>query len=137
MSSIKAGLFGKIFRPDNFVNGQSGAGNNWAKGHYTEGAELVDAIMDVVRKESEGCDMLQGFQITHSMGGGTGAGMGTLLVSKIREEYPDRIMSTYSVIPSPKVSDTVVEPYNGVGNLWRWDDTVGAHDTVRVFLADL
>ena len=37
---------------------------------------------------------------------------GTLLVSKIREEYPDRIMSTYSVVPSPKVSDTVVEPYN-------------------------
>jgi len=112
MNSIRAGTYGKIFRPDNFVNGQSGAGNNWAKGHYTEGAELVDKIMDVVRKEAEGCDMLQGFQITHSMGGGTGAGMGTLLVSKIREEYPDRIMSTYSVVPSPKVSDTVVEPYN-------------------------
>merc|ERR1711868_191004 len=31
-----------------------------------------------------------------------------------REEYPDRIMATYSVIPSPKVSDTVVEPYNAV-----------------------
>ncbi|GMH86411.1 hypothetical protein TL16_g10532 [Triparma laevis f. inornata] len=46
------------------------------------------------------------------MGGGTGAGMGTLLISKIREEYPDRVMSTYSIIPSPKVSDTVVEPYN-------------------------
>jgi len=112
MDSIRAGSHGGLFRPDNFVNGQSGAGNNWAKGHYTEGAELVDSIMDVVRKESEGCDMLQGFQVTHSMGGGTGAGMGTLLVSKIREEYPDRIMSTYSVIPSPKVSDTVVEPYN-------------------------
>merc|ERR1712070_33616 len=41
-----------------------------------------------------------------------GAGMGTLLISKIREEYPDRVMSTFSVIPSPKVSDTVVEPYN-------------------------
>ena len=38
--------------------------------------------------------------------------MGTLLISKIREEYPDRIMNTYSVVPSPKVSDTVVEPYN-------------------------
>merc|ERR1712105_524785 len=27
------------------------------------------------------------------------------------EEYPDRIMNTYSVVPSPKVSDTVVEPH--------------------------
>merc|ERR1711898_24548 len=46
---------GQIFRPDNFVFGQSGAGNNWAKGHYTEGAELVDSVLDVVRKEAESC----------------------------------------------------------------------------------
>src|SRR4051794_213918 len=55
--------------------------------------------------------------------------MGTLLIAKIREEYPDRIVSSFSVVPSPKVcpctpflvqyssdvfqvSDTVVEPYN-------------------------
>ncbi|KAL0607436.1 beta chain [Plecturocebus cupreus] len=38
--------------------------------------------------------------------------MGTLLINKIREEYPDRIMNTFSVVPSPKVSDAVVEPYN-------------------------
>lgn len=45
---------------DNFVFGQSGAGNNWAKGHYTEGAELIDSVLDVVRKEAESCDCLQG-----------------------------------------------------------------------------
>ncbi|MCJ1308081.1 Tubulin beta chain (Beta tubulin) [Agyrium rufum] len=112
MDAVRAGPFGQLFRPDNFVFGQSGAGNNWAKGHYTEGAELVDQVLDVVRREAEGCDSLQGFQITHSLGGGTGAGMGTLLISKIREEFPDRMMATFSVVPSPKVSDTVVEPYN-------------------------
>merc|ERR1711908_46185 len=82
MDSVRAGPFGQLFRPDNFVFGQTGAGNNWAKGHYTEGAELIDSVLDVVRKEAE--------------------------------EYPDRIMETFSVIPSPKVSDTVVEPYNAV-----------------------
>jgi len=112
MDSVRAGPFGALFRPDNFVFGQSGAGNNWAKGHYTEGAELVDSVLDVVRKEAEACECLQGFQITHSLGGGTGSGMGTLLISKIREEFPDRMMCTFSVVPSPKVSDTVVEPYN-------------------------
>jgi tubulin beta len=112
MDSIRAGPYGQLFRPDNFIFGQSGAGNNWAKGHYTEGAELVDSVLDVVRKEAEGCECLQGFQITHSLGGGTGAGMGTLLLSKIREEFPDRMLSTFSVVPSPKVSDAVVEPYN-------------------------
>ncbi|KAF9169434.1 Tubulin beta-4 chain [Mortierella sp. AD011] len=112
IDAVRTGEFGQLFRPDNYIFGQSGAGNNWAKGHYTEGAELVDSVLDVVRKEAESCDCLQGFQITHSLGGGTGAGMGTLLISKIREEYPDRMMCTFSVMPSPKVSDTVVEPYN-------------------------
>ena len=59
MDSVRSGPYGQIFRPDNFVFGQSGAGNNWAKGHYTEGAELVDSVLDVVRKEAESCDCLQ------------------------------------------------------------------------------
>src|SRR5690242_2488031 len=117
MDSVRSGPYGQLFRPDNYVFGQSGAGNNWAKGHYTEGAELVDQVLDVVRKEAEGCDCLQGFQLTHSLGGGTGSGMGTLLLSKIREEFPDRMMATFSVMPSPKVSDTVVEPYNATLSL--------------------
>lgn len=112
MDTLKNGPMGNLFRPDNYVFGQSGAGNNWAKGHYTEGAELIDSVMDCVRRESEKSDCLQGFQITHSLGGGTGAGMGTLLVSKIVEEFPDRMMCTFSVIPSPRTSDTIVEPYN-------------------------
>ena len=57
--SISNGPFGELFRPDNFVFGHSGAGNNWAKGHYTEGAELADSVLDVVRNEAEGCDCLQ------------------------------------------------------------------------------
>lgn len=60
MDSVRSGHYGQIFRPDNFVFGQSGAGNNWAKGHYTEGAELIDSVLDVVRKEAENCDCLQG-----------------------------------------------------------------------------
>lgn len=116
MDSVRAAPYGQLFRPDNYIFGHSGAGNNWAKGHYTEGAELVDAVMDVVRKEAEGCDRLQvrykhsfsfsstqGFQLTHSLGGGTGSGLGTLLISKIKEEYGDRILETFSVFPCPKV----------------------------------
>lgn len=63
----------------------------------------MESVLDVVRKETENCDCIQGFQLTHSLGGGTGSGMGTLLISKIREEYPDRIMNSFSVVPSPKV----------------------------------
>eukprot|EP01053_Blabericola_migrator_P013000 Blabericola_migrator_1__12999@NODE_868_length_6212_cov_72_802929_g614_i0_p2_GENE_NODE_868_length_6212_cov_72_802929_g614_i0NODE_868_length_6212_cov_72_802929_g614_i0_p2_ORF_typecomplete_len441_score82_81Tubulin/PF00091_25/7_5e92Tubulin_C/PF03953_17/9e48Tubulin_3/PF14881_6/1_7e08Misat_Tub_SegII/PF10644_9/1_2e05Tubulin_2/PF13809_6/0_0036_NODE_868_length_6212_cov_72_802929_g614_i048126134 len=136
MDSVRAGPFGALFRPDNFVFGQTGAGNNWAKGHYTEGAELIESVLEVLRRDAEACDCLQGFQVTHSLGGGTGSGMGTLLISKVREEYPDRIMETFSVFPSPKVSDTVVEPYNAtlsVHQLVENADFVNAIDNEALY----
>jgi hypothetical protein len=74
MDSVRSGPYGQIFRPDNFVFGQTGAGNNWAKGHYTEGAELIDSVLDVVRKEAESCDCLQGIErwwcLVRCIGGG-------------------------------------------------------------------
>ena len=112
MSSVRATHFGRLFRPDNFVFGKAGAGSNWAKGYYTEGAELIDSVLDVVRKEVEECDSLQGFQITHSLGGGTGGGMGSLLINKICEEYPNRVIQTSSVVPSPKAGYGTPEYYN-------------------------
>jgi hypothetical protein len=55
---------------------------------------------------------MQGLQLVDSLGGGTSSGLGTLLLKKLREEHPDHILLTYSIVPSPKVSDTVVEPNN-------------------------
>ncbi|XP_060718433.1 tubulin beta-4B chain-like isoform X8 [Tachysurus vachellii] len=65
MDSVRSGPFGQVFRPDNFVFGQSGAGNNWAKGHYTEGAELVDSVLDVMEfteAESNMNDLVSEYQ---------------------------------------------------------------------------
>ena len=50
---IKAAPTGKMFKPDNFIFGSSGAGNNWGKGHYTEGAQLIEECVEVVRREAE------------------------------------------------------------------------------------
>lgn len=126
IDAVRASPMGELFRPDNMLNQNAGAGNNWAKGHYTEGAEMIDQVLDAARKEAENTNCLQGFQICQSIGGGTGSGMGTLLISKIREEYPDRMMYTYTVIPSPKVSDTVVEPYNAVLSMHQLVENVDA-----------
>ncbi len=57
--NLEPGPFEQLFKPDNFVFRQTGAGNNWAKGHYTEGAELIDSVLDVVRKDVESCRQLQ------------------------------------------------------------------------------
>ncbi|RWW30965.1 hypothetical protein GW17_00004433 [Ensete ventricosum] len=55
IDTIRSGLFGQIFRLDSFVFRQSGTGNNWATGHYAEDAELIDSMLDVVRKENHNC----------------------------------------------------------------------------------
>ncbi|KAF8317422.1 tubulin nucleotide-binding domain-like protein [Clavulina sp. PMI_390] len=95
MDLLRSGPLGGLFRPNNLSSGKVVLITTGRRAvHYTEGAELVDQVLDVVRKEAEGCDCLQGFQITHSLG-------------VIREDFPDRMMCPYSV-----VSDTVVEPYN-------------------------
>ena len=79
-----------MFRPENIVYGHGGAGNNWAKGYYSDGAELIELVLEKLRKEVERCDCLQGFQLCHSLGGGTGSGMGTLIIGELSEEI-DRI----------------------------------------------
>eukprot|EP01084_Bolivina_argentea_P129307 228377_1 len=111
---IKTSSISALFKPDNMCFGVTGAGNNWAKGHYTEGAEMIDETVDIIRKEVEACNCPQAFQFVHSIGGGCGSGMGTLLLEKIRVNYPDKITANFSVYPSPKVSDVVVEPYNAI-----------------------
>merc|ERR1712100_387918 len=110
LDALKASDFGGLYKTTNLIAGQSGAGNNWAKGHYTEGAELIDEVMDVGCCEVEDCDTLQGFQVTQSLGGGTGSGMGTLMISKIREEYPDRMMLTYWCSPRPRCRTLLWSP---------------------------
>ncbi|KHJ48200.1 Tubulin/FtsZ family, GTPase domain protein [Trichuris suis] len=112
LNSIRCGSLGKLFHPDSFIAGSEGTGNNWAKGFHTDGSELLDNIFDVVRREAENCDCLQGFQVSHSLGGGTGSGLGTRIIGNLREEYPDAMVASFSVTPSPKVSEAVVEPYN-------------------------
>ncbi|KAL4193535.1 hypothetical protein AMTRI_Chr06g200010 [Amborella trichopoda] len=70
IDSVRTGPYGQIFRSDNFV---------WAKGHYTERAELIDLVLDAMRKEAENCDCLQGFQVCHSLGGWIGSRMVNIL----------------------------------------------------------
>ncbi|KOX72162.1 Tubulin beta-2 chain [Melipona quadrifasciata] len=117
LNAAMSGPCGRLFKPDNMAAGQAGAANNWAKGYYTEGAELADVALDLIRSEVEACDLIQGIQMVHSLSGGTGGGTTALLMTKLKEEYPERILKTYSVMPSPLMSDVVVEPYNAMLSL--------------------
>jgi tubulin beta len=50
LESIRQGDIGHLFRHDNFVQGEYGAGNDWGTGHYTDGADIIDFGLDVVRR---------------------------------------------------------------------------------------
>ena len=109
---IKALPIGTMVKGNNFVFGACDARNDWTKAHHTQGAQLIDRFVDVIGKEGESCDCVQGFEITHLRGGGTNSGLATLLLMKIRDNDQNRIIPRFSVYPSPRVSDVVVEQYN-------------------------
>ena len=64
---------------------------------------MINAFIKWYKNVADLTKYFQGFQLVHSLGGGTGSGMGTLLLSRLREEFPDRIINTFSILPSPKV----------------------------------
>lgn len=75
LNSIKTGEYGQLFNPDNFVCGNTGAGNSFARGKIAAGQDLIETIMNKVKRQAETCDLIQGFQICHSVGGGSGSGI--------------------------------------------------------------
>ena len=66
------GTYRQLFHPDQLVTGKEDAANNYARGHYTIGKEMIDPTTDKIRKMVENCSGLQGFVLFHSFGGGTG-----------------------------------------------------------------
>ena len=64
--------------------------------------------------QAEACDSLQGFLLLHSLGGGTGSGLGSALLGQLAEEYPEVERFATSVLPSPAHDDVVTSPYNAV-----------------------
>jgi len=59
---------------------------------------------DLLRAQEgpHGCDCLHSFTMPLALCGGTGSGMGTLLISKLGEEYPDRVMCMLASQSSPR-----------------------------------
>ena len=107
---------GELFDNTQLLNEVSGAGNNWAQGFYDYGANYKDKILNQVNNVLEQCDSPQCFLITHSIGGGTGSGLGSFIVNLLGENYPDIFKFTLSVFPS-KDDDVITSPYNSVLSL--------------------
>ncbi|KAK1441901.1 tubulin [Babesia gibsoni] len=111
-----------LYNPENvFISKDGGgAGNNWARG-YSCAERVHEELFDIIDREADGSDSLEGFVMCHSIAGGTGSGMGSYLMEMLNERYPKRLIQAYSVFPhlTTETSDVVVQPYNSILTLKR------------------
>jgi len=114
VDEVRTGVYRQLFHPEQMVTGKEDAANNYARGFYTIGKEMVDVVMDRIRKLSDSCSGLQGFLVFHSFGGGTGSGFTSLLMERFSVDYGKKSKLEFCIYPAPTISTAVVEPYNSI-----------------------
>lgn len=114
VDEVRTGAYKYLFNSSNLLSGKEDAANIYCRGYYTIGKEIINECLDRIRKLADACSNLQGFMISHSVGGGTGSGLGSLLLKKLSVEYGKKTKVGFTVYPSPKISTSIVEPYNAV-----------------------
>ena len=90
INGIQTGPYKNIYNPENIYSHPEGAGaaNNWAAGHAA-GEKVSEEIFDMIDREVDGSDSLEGFMLLHSIAGGTGSGLG-------RDRKSTRLNSSHS-----------------------------------------
>ncbi|XP_005918419.1 tubulin alpha chain [Haplochromis burtoni] len=114
IDEVRTGTYRQLFHSKQLISGKEDAANNYARGHYTIGREIIDSVLDRIRKLADQCNGLQGFLVFHSFGGGTGSGFTSLLMERISVEFRKKSKLQLAVSPAPHVSTAVVEPYNSI-----------------------
>jgi tubulin epsilon len=113
LNNLLKGDLADLFDQRQFLSDVSGSGNNWAHGHEVYGPKYYDDILDKINMAVEHCDSLQSFFVMHSMGGGTGSGLGTFILQLIRDNFPDVYRFSCTVFPSED-DDVITSPYNAL-----------------------
>merc|ERR1711948_145423 len=98
IDEVRTGTYRQLFHPE----------------QLTIGKEIVDLCLDRIRKLADNCTGLQGFLVFNAVGGGTGSGLGSLLLERLSVDYGKKSKLGFTVYPSPQVSTAVVEPYNSI-----------------------
>ncbi|KAK4313288.1 hypothetical protein Pmani_015345 [Petrolisthes manimaculis] len=114
VDEVRSGPYRQLFHPEQLITGKEDAANNYARGHYTIGKEIVDVVLDRIRKLADQCSGLQGFLMFRSFGGGTGSGFASLLMERLSVEYGKKSKLEIAIYPAPQSATSVVEPYNSI-----------------------
>ena len=113
INNARSSSLARIFDPSSFLSHRYTARNNWCEGQYGIGNEMIDEIIDGVRKRIEEADSCFGFHFAHSLSGGTGSGLGSKIISQINEHYFKKIFMAFTVLPTLD-SEIVVSAYNAI-----------------------
>nr|NP_001187422.1 tubulin alpha-2 chain [Ictalurus punctatus]ADO28622.1 tubulin alpha-2 chain [Ictalurus punctatus] len=116
VDEIRYGTYKDLFHPEQMITGKEDAANNYARGHYTVGKQIIETVLERLNRVVENCDSLQGFFFSHSSGGGTGSGFTSLFTERLCNDYGKKTRISVPVYPAPRISTAVVEPYNAILN---------------------
>jgi tubulin alpha len=136
VDEVRTGAYRQLFHPEQIISGKEDAANNFARGHYTVGKEMIDITLDRVRLLADQCGGLQGFLIYHAAGGGTGSGLGALMLERLSMEYGKKSKLTFTIWACPQIATAVVEPYNVVlsmHNLLEHTDVANTIDNEALY----
>ena len=103
IDEVRTGTYRQLFHPEQLITGKEDAANNFARGHYTIGKEIVDLVLDRMRKLADNCTGLQGFLVFNAVGGGTGSGLGSLFLERLSVDYGKKSKLGFTIYPSPQV----------------------------------
>jgi len=124
IDDVKTSAYAPMFANDFLIAGKEDAANNFARGHYTIGKERVDDVNEAVRKLADNSTNVQGFIMNHTVGGGTGSGMGALILERLAVDYRKKTKIGFEIYPAPLISTSIVDPYNALlSTHWLLDHT--------------
>ncbi|KAJ3426264.1 tubulin beta chain-related [Anaeramoeba flamelloides] len=116
-----------LFLPKKTITSEISNGNIWATGFLHDNDGLLKRTQKSIRKELELFENFQGFQIFHNNSSGTGGGMCSRLILWLRETFPKKNITTFSVFASPSEPDNIKYPYNTIFSLSYNLDLVNNH----------
>jgi tubulin beta len=88
-------------------------GPNWAKGYHGSG-EVADYAMSAIMTRVEALDGDCVIWVIHTLGGGCGSGLGSLLLDRLADEMPNVPRISVASLPSDTTSASATEPYNAM-----------------------
>ena len=101
IDEVRTDTYRQLFHPVQPIAVSEDAANNFARGLYTIGKEIVDLVLDRIRKLADNCTGLQGFMIYQAVGGGTESGLNSLLCERLSVDYGKKTKVGFCVWPSP------------------------------------